>query len=205
MSLTSDFMSKAYTWNPFDLLMCFTYQQFDMYFHDADFLYSISREHIKYISIFLTWTCLSWREGFLVCTFNESLFGPAFLFVWSQYKRCCYVIKADACSFRTLKIILYVLMQWNWKLETYPFIRQNESNYVLRWLKRDGPQNSSKTLFIQPIDPRITFNNTMLSCVCHYRYNVCDHCKKYWTFYARIAIVIFFLLCHVRMKQIRSL
>lgn len=110
LSLTSDFMSKAYTWNPFNLLMCFTYQQFDMYFHDADFLYSISREHIKYISIFLTWTCLSWREGFLVCTFNESLFGPAFLFVWSQYKRCCYVIKADACSFRTLKIILYVLM-----------------------------------------------------------------------------------------------
>lgn len=79
-------------------------------FSRCGFLYSILREHIKYISIFLTWTCLSWREGFLVCTFNESLFGPAFLFVWSQYKRCCYVIKADACSFRTLKIILYVLM-----------------------------------------------------------------------------------------------
>lgn len=167
-----------------------------MNFHDADFLYSISQEHIKYTSIVLKWTCLSWREDFFVCT------GPAFRVVlvwkilfrhWTRLLFLSHIVDFFICFYIMKLKIRNLSLHQTKRIDLSGTVAQK------RW---------TKIQFKDPLYPTYEpwdYFNNYRDFLFHTGTTVVAIAKKTLHFMPRLQLWFFPLMFHVRMKQIRGL
>lgn len=168
-----------------------------MNFHDADFLYSISQEHIKYTSIVLKMNMSKLTRRFFC------LYWPGF--------SCGLSVKDFVSSLNQIIVLIahcrfFYMFLYN-EIENQKLISSSDKKNRFEWYggSKEMDQNTvQRPSFIQLMNRGITLTITVIFCFIQVQ-RLWPLQKKTLHFMPRLQLWFFPLMFHVRMKQIRGL